>query len=171
MLIIKKLVLLIVLISFVSCIHSANTTPEKCLNSLQRYFVEGENVGIEITYVDPSGNVVYMRGNSKTGYMFSQDLANVDSYAGLSSQNQDCFDGKTQPFSAKRTVQGFYDSRSFRISKAGVATVNNEATLRTFQLTDCNDQGNVYSGYTDTGRLYTFHLTSGKKYDLVALQC
>ncbi|KAN0021538.1 hypothetical protein ACTFIU_010145 [Dictyostelium citrinum] len=151
-----------------SC-ESNRQTPQRCKDALLTYFVNNQNNGIQISYVDPNGKIIYARGNSMTAPLFSNDLSNTDGYIALSSINEDCFDGKTQPFSAQKTVEGFYDSRSFRITRDGQVTVNNEGTSRVFNITDCST--NVFNGYSDDGRLYAFHITPKKRYQAVASQC
>ncbi|KAN0032840.1 hypothetical protein ACTFIV_006767 [Dictyostelium citrinum] len=144
-------------------------TPQRCKDALLTYFVNNQNNGIQISYVDPNGKIIYARGNSMTAPLFSNDLSNTDGYIALSSINEDCFGGKTQPFSDQKTVEGFYDSRSFRITRDGQVTINNEGTSRVFNITDCST--NVFNGYSDDGRLYAFHIASKKRYQAVASQC
>ncbi|KAM9973710.1 hypothetical protein ACTFIW_010827 [Dictyostelium discoideum] len=153
---------------FKSC-EANGSTPQRCKDALLTYFVNNQNNGIQISYVDPNGKIIYARGNSMTAPLFSNDLSNTDGYIALSSINEDCFAGKTQPFSDQRTVEGFYDSRSFRITRDGQVTINNEGTSRVFNITDCST--NVFNGYSDEGRLYAFHIASKKRYQAVAGLC
>ncbi|EAL60631.1 hypothetical protein DDB_G0293638 [Dictyostelium discoideum AX4] len=153
---------------FKSC-EANGPTPQRCKDALLTYFVNNQNNGIQISYVDPNGKIIYARGNSMTAPLFSNDLSNTDGYIALSSINEDCFAGKTQPFSDQRTVEGFYDSRSFRITRDGQVTINNEGKSRVFNITDCST--NVFNGYSDEGRLYAFHIASKKRYQAVASLC
>ncbi|KAK5581889.1 hypothetical protein RB653_003469 [Dictyostelium firmibasis] len=165
---IALIVIVLSLFLLKSC-EANGPTPQRCKDSLLTYFVNNQNNGIQISYVDPSGKIIYARGNSMTAPLFSTDLSNTDGYIALSSINQDCFDGKTQPFSDQNTVEGFYDSRSFRITRDGQVTINNEGRSRVFNITDCST--NVFNGYSDDGRLYAFHIASKIRYLAVASQC
>ncbi|KAN0050784.1 hypothetical protein ACTA71_003932 [Dictyostelium dimigraforme] len=163
------LIFIVISVFLLKSCEANGPTPQRCKDALLAYFVNNQNNGIQISYVDPGGRIIYARGNSMTAPLFSNDLSNTDGYIALSSINEDCFGGKIQPFSDQRTVEGFYDARSFRITRDGQVTINNEGTSRVFNITDCST--NVFNGYSDDGRLYAFHIASKKRYQAVASQC
>ncbi|KAF2078039.1 hypothetical protein CYY_000677 [Polysphondylium violaceum] len=149
-------ILVLVVLSFAT--SGIYATPE-CEAALAPYFNAGQ-VGIVMSFIDQNGKFFYSRGKSMSAYMFSDDLANTNSYNGVFSDFETCIDGHLQPFDTSKTIPSFFDARSFRISKQGVVTLTYQfeasSGTKVFNLTQC--QGNILVGF-DKGRLYSFQLS------------
>ncbi|KYQ92102.1 hypothetical protein DLAC_06941 [Tieghemostelium lacteum] len=161
-----KITSIIVVIGMISMCYGQQT----CSDLLLPYFISGTQVGIEWIKMTQDGQVSYAQGNSLYDTSFNINLANTDSYTGISNQAITCFNEKMQPFAIDKTIINFGDPASFTITRDGDVKINS-VSLGTsqFKLTHCKN--NIFSGFDDFGQLFSFVFNKGTKLPLLGQAC
>ncbi|EFA85332.1 hypothetical protein PPL_02334 [Heterostelium album PN500] len=146
---------------------------------VQKYYASpsapsGFIVGMRVVITKNNGDIYYLSGKSLSAQSFSTGLANVDAFIGVSTRDNACLNGVSQPFEATAAKITFFDARSFTISPTGFVTfyasqTGNGLEPALFNITTCTS--NILHGLDDKGNSYTFYLQLGEYPNRIGGKC